>query len=144
MGNLSQIAELFSDFSRFPTNFTHFFYTPHNVFLAISHHSPNSPIPPHFTSFPPILPFPPFFFTSAASWLFRLRITPMPAILPPFPQLSHFPEPLRLAGEFSCGQRGCLYLSKCACNRGRVVREGAVGLRSLYATPSAPPFPMAV
>ena len=37
----------------FPTNFTHFFYSPHNVFLAISHNSPNSPISPPF---PPISP----------------------------------------------------------------------------------------
>ena len=31
-----------------PPNFTHFFYTPHNVFLAISHNSPFPPIFPIF------------------------------------------------------------------------------------------------
>ena len=73
-------------FLPFPTNFTHFFYTPHTVLLAISQ-NPNNfpPFPPisaHPPPFPPISPsFPlfPFFFTSA-HWLIRLRLTPMPAI----------------------------------------------------------------
>ena len=55
VGKLSQVVPLFSVFLPFPTNFTHFFYTPHNVFLAISHkspYSPISPISPHFPIFP--------------------------------------------------------------------------------------------
>ena len=81
----------------FPPNFAQFSYTPHNVFWAISHNSPNSPISPHFSPFPPfppisphfppfspisphfsIFPFSPFSFTSAASWLIQLRLTPIP------------------------------------------------------------------
>ena len=64
----------FLRFLPFPTNFTHFLYTPHNVFLAISHHSPFPHISPHFPPFPPAFPFSPFSFTSAASWLIRLQL----------------------------------------------------------------------
>ena len=39
-------------FLPFPTNFTHFFYTPLNLFLAFPTNSPNSPILPHFPIFP--------------------------------------------------------------------------------------------
>ena len=49
MGNLSQMVSFFS-----------------LDFLTI----------PHFPPFPPIFPFFPFSFTSAASWLIRLRVTP--------------------------------------------------------------------
>ena len=58
---LSHFPPIFLPFS---TNFTHFFYTPHNVLLAISHNSPNSPIFPHFPPFSPIFSFVPFSFTS--------------------------------------------------------------------------------
>ena len=66
MGNFSHFSPIFLPL---PDNFTHFFCTPHNVCLAISHNnfpfSPISPhfppfsrISPHFPPFPPIFPFP--------------------------------------------------------------------------------------
>ena len=88
-----KLSHLSPTFLPFPTNFTHFFYTPHNVFLAISHNSPKIPIPPvspqfppfppispHFPPFPPIFPFSPFSFPSAASWLIWLQLPPMPVV----------------------------------------------------------------
>ena len=60
-----QLSRFSPIFLPFPTNFAHFFYTPHNVFLAISHNSPKSPPPPVSPHYPPFSPsspkFPPFF-----------------------------------------------------------------------------------
>ena len=95
MGNLSQIVSFFSDFPpisyefhtfslHFPLGifgtFSYFPIPPHfppfpSIFL---HSPPFPPISPHFTPFFSIFPCSPFFFTSVASWLIRLRLTPTP------------------------------------------------------------------
>ena len=79
MGNgkkiLSQIVSFFSNFSPISYEFhALFLYFPLGFFGIFSH----LPVPLHFPPFPTIFPFPPFFFTSAASWLIRLRLTPTP------------------------------------------------------------------
>ena len=82
LGNLSQIITFFSDFPPISYEFHTFFLRfPLSTF---GHFAPFPPIFSHFPPFPPISPISPLFsispifFTSAASWLMRLRLTPMP------------------------------------------------------------------
>ena len=63
MLNLSQVVLIFLPFR---TNFTHFFYISHQVFLAISHNSPFPPFSSIFPHFPPFFHFPHF---SSSLWL---------------------------------------------------------------------------
>ena len=87
MGNLSQIVPFFSDFSPVSYQLHIFFYTPHNISLAISHTSPFPPLSP------PLSPL-------------RLRPTPMPGngvartVPPPRPTHCFIPIPPRLAGRY--------------------------------------------
>ena len=77
MGNLSQIVPFLSDFPPIAYDFhTFFLHFPLGIVGTFSHF----PIPPVSPPFPLIFPFPPFFFTSAASWLPRLRLTPTPGL----------------------------------------------------------------
>ena len=71
-------------------------------FPIFPHFPPFSPISPHFPLFPPISPhFPPF---SPHFAPFPPTFAHCAAIFP----FSHFSEPLRLLGQFGCGQRGRL------------------------------------
>ena len=91
LGKMLDLSQVVPVFFPFPTNFTHFPYISHRVFLATSHNSPCPPIflhfppffphSPHSPPFPPTFPpFSPFLFTpGAASRLIRLRLSPTPA-----------------------------------------------------------------
>ena len=70
-----KLSHFYPIFLQFPMNSTHSFYMSHWVFLALSH---ISSIFPRCPPFPPIFPFSPVFFTSAASQLIQLWLTPTP------------------------------------------------------------------
>ena len=90
-GKNGQFVPLFSDFTPISDQFhTFLLHSPQCIFgnllqFPIIPNFPPSPPPffaisPHFHPLSPIFPFSPFSFTSAASWLIRLRLTPMPGM----------------------------------------------------------------
>ena len=71
----------------FPRLFSRFLPISHNFYTFPTMHFWQLPTIPHFATFFP--PPPPFSFTSVASWLIRLRLTPMP-VSPKSPHQDHW------------------------------------------------------